>query len=68
MLKTGRKASHATAIRSASHTSGDIAGSAFTSKEILRDLKATTTPAQTKETARKVQENTTLIGVKKWAI
>ena len=68
MLKTGRKASHATAMRSASHTSGGIAGSSFALKGTLRNLRATMPPAQSEEAARKVQANAGLMAVKKCAI
>jgi hypothetical protein len=67
MLKTGRKASHATAMRSANHKKGGIAGSCF-ALGFLRNFKATTPAAQSTETARKVRENGGLIAVKKWAI
>ena len=65
MLKTGRKASHATATRSANHKSGDIAGSCFAFKGFLRNLKATTPLAQSTEIARKVLEKGGSIAVRK---
>ena len=68
MLKAGRKASHATAMRSANHKSGGIAGSFFGFAGSLRNFRATTLPAQSTEATRKVRENSGLIAVKKCAI
>ena len=63
--KTGRKASHATAKSSPNQKSGGIAGSCFAFEGRRRNFKATTPPAESRETARKVQENGGLIAVKK---